>query len=150
VNVPYRQAAAIIARSEADGKFLIVKKPRVHHAWQFPQGGVEAGEDLKTAALREFAEELGTNRIEIVGDVRGTFQYDFPANAEFPDYVTEKWSYRGQQVHFFFARFIGTEADIRLQEEELAEYRFVAAPEVFQFFENPDYADLTTAIVKNV
>ncbi|BGP20988.1 hypothetical protein JCM10213_000184 [Rhodosporidiobolus nylandii] len=41
--------------------YLLLKKDRKEHAWQFPQGAVEANESLADAARRELLEECGPN-----------------------------------------------------------------------------------------
>lgn len=144
----YRQSGAVIAVRD-DGHVLLVRKPRRHHAWQFPQGGVESGEDFRTAAVREFHEEVGTDKVEIIGDERGCYRYDFPPNAEFPAYVVDRTAYRGQEVHLFLARFIGTDADIHLNLTELAEWRWVTVAELPTLVESPEYLALVTDILND-
>ena len=43
--------AAIMQRT--DGKILVAERADVQDAWQFPQGGVDPGEDLLAALYRE-------------------------------------------------------------------------------------------------
>lgn len=50
-------AVKVIIRSK-DGRILMVK-PIYKPTWQFPGGGVEAGEDPGEALVRELQEELG-------------------------------------------------------------------------------------------
>ena len=55
----YRANVGIIL---ADGRGRVFWARRIgQNAWQFPQGGVDAGENHVDAALRELAEECGTD-----------------------------------------------------------------------------------------
>ena len=133
VSKPFRKNASIIARE--NGKFLLVKKPRDHHAWQFPQGGVEAGESFEEAAQREFVEELGTQKIKILKEV-GVYSYEWAVGEKVSD---ELKNFRGQEVHLSLADFLGNNAEIRLNRSELAEWRWVDAAELEKLIESPEY-----------
>lgn len=52
-----------LARHPSRTLYLLAKKARKQHAWQFPQGGVEEGEkeSLVQAAKRELLEEFGSD-----------------------------------------------------------------------------------------
>ena len=78
-------------------------------AWQFPQGGVRPGEKAADAALRELAEETGTDRATIVDSMECWLTYDLPR-----DLRASMWGgrYRGQAQKWFLARFDGEDADI--------------------------------------
>jgi len=130
----FRKNVSIIARRGE--KFLLVRKPRTHHAWQFPQGGVETGESFLDAARREFLEEVGTSKIEIIDGEREIYFYDWPKNVELDPRLQE---FRGQEVHFFVAEFLANNAEILLDRNELAEWRWVAHNELAELVESPEY-----------
>ena len=48
------------------------------HNWQFAQGGVDKGEDLYPAALRELQEETGVVSVAYLGRTEDWITYDFP------------------------------------------------------------------------
>ncbi len=43
------------------GEVLVGERLGVPDSWQFPQGGIDEGEDPQSAALRELYEEVGIN-----------------------------------------------------------------------------------------
>lgn len=79
--------------------------------WQFPQGGVDEGEDLYTAARRELAEETGVVSTTLLGRTDGWLAYDFP-----PGHTGSKIAkgWKGQRQIWFALRFDGEESEIDL------------------------------------
>ena len=80
-----------------------------------PQGGIDAGEDPATAALRELKEEIGTDKAEIIAESADWYAYDLP-----PHLVGQVWrgKYRGQRQKWFVMRFSGQDSDIDLEAHE--------------------------------
>jgi putative (di)nucleoside polyphosphate hydrolase len=78
--------------------------------WQFPQGGVDAGEDLEAAARRELHEETGATSVTLLGRTDGWIAYDFPP--DMPKHRSRDW--RGQKQVWFAFRFEGDEAEFDL------------------------------------
>jgi putative (di)nucleoside polyphosphate hydrolase len=95
--------------------FVAQRIDQALEAWQMPQGGVEADETPRQAALRELEEEIGTNRAEIIGETEDWIPYDLPRKL-----ADKVWHgrFRGQTQKWFAMRFLGTDDDIDLATAE--------------------------------
>ncbi len=80
-------------------------------SWQFPQGGVDEGEDLEAAARRELHEETGVVSVAVLDRTEGWITYDFP-----PGFGGSKAArgFKGQRQVWFAMRFQGEDAEVDL------------------------------------
>jgi len=74
----FRHNVAIVIINEIGDVFFA--KRRKMDAWQFPQGGINAGESAEEAMYRELDEEVGLqkNDVELLGRSRGWLRYRLP------------------------------------------------------------------------
>ena len=79
--------------------------------WQFPQGGIDAGESELDAALRELKEETGVSSVRLLGRTPGWLGYEFP-----PEHQGSKAGkgWKGQKQAWFALGFTGEDAEIDL------------------------------------
>jgi putative (di)nucleoside polyphosphate hydrolase len=95
-------------------------------AWQMPQGGIDPGESVETAALRELEEETGVapHLVERLAVGDAWLVYDLP-----PDLAKRMWRgrYRGQAQKWVALRFLGTDDDVDLarHHREFSDWRWV-------------------------
>jgi putative (di)nucleoside polyphosphate hydrolase len=110
--------------------------------WQFPQGGVDEGEDYLTAARRELAEETGVTSADLIGEISDWVAYDFPEG-----YGGSKQArgWAGQKQKWFAFRFTGEEAEIDLEQHDEIEFdawrwgRLDEAPDLIVPFKRDAY-----------
>jgi putative (di)nucleoside polyphosphate hydrolase len=105
-------AGAIVFNSE--GKVLLGNRADLSgDNWQFPQGGIEAGETPECAAKRELFEETSVRSVNLIHCLNTPFYYEFPEEI--------KCNFRkrgifndGQKIYFSLFYFTGNNEEINL------------------------------------
>jgi putative (di)nucleoside polyphosphate hydrolase len=119
--------------------------------WQLPQGGIDEGEDPRQAVLRELAEEIGTDRAEVIGEHDEWLSYDLP-----PELlgIALKGRFRGQRQRWFALRFTGEDSDIRLDLDPHPEFdawrwaRLAELPDLAVAWKRPIYEVLVDSFAR--
>ncbi|WP_439576392.1 RNA pyrophosphohydrolase [Elioraea sp.] len=155
-SLPYRPNVGAVLFGP-DGRVLVCRRADLPNAegvpggWQLPQGGLDEGEDPRAAVLRELAEEIGTDRAEIIGEHPGWLIYDLPPGLLG---VALGGRYRGQRQKWFALRFLGTDADIRLDADPHPEFDawrwadLAELPALAVTFKRAIYAELARSFVR--
>ena len=115
-TLPYRDNVGAVLFNAA-GLVLVARRADLPNAegaaggWQLPQGGMDPGEDPAIAVLREMEEEIGTRNAEVIAEHPEWLRYDLPDHL-IGVALGGKW--RGQAQKWFALRFLGDDAEIRL------------------------------------
>lgn len=106
---PYRDNVGVVVFNSL-GKVLVGERIQYPGVFQFPQGGLDAGEDPETGARRELEEETSL-RMEAppAGEIEEWLTYEFPE--DIPAHLKK---YRGQRQKWFFFFWDGDPSTLRL------------------------------------
>ncbi|MCF6310585.1 MAG: RNA pyrophosphohydrolase [Sulfurimonas sp.] len=120
--------AMIIVSSNYPEKkeIFLAQRNDLSNVWQFPQGGIDKGEEVKEALFRELEEEIGTDKVEVLAEYPEWISYDFP-----PKIAKKMKPFIGQKQKYFLLK-LKKNAKINLETEhpEFNDYKFVGVDEV--------------------
>lgn len=127
----YRKCAVIVLMK--DDLAFAGERLDIKDAWQFPQGGVDKGENYVQAAVRELYEETGVLNAKFIKATSKIYKYKFPKSVQ--ETILYKYgdlSYCGQQQAFCLFQFTGldTEIDLRHQDREFRSWRWMPVKDV--------------------
>ena len=123
-TLPYRPCVGVMLVN-ADGQVFVGQRIDGSSSegdfWQMPQGGIDPGEDVREAGLRELHEETGVaeDKVVVLAQTREEHLYDLPE-----ELIGKLWKgkYRGQRQHWLLMRFTGEDADVRLDAHGTPEF----------------------------
>ena len=103
-------------------RFLLLKHQKGH--WGFPKGHPQENEIFIETAIREFNEETGIEKAKI------KFLKDFKENIFESDYTfKDKGQIIEKKVIFYLGFLESKDLEIKVQEKEIAEYKWVNSQE---------------------
>ena len=113
-TLPYRPCAGVMLVNYEGKVFVGQRLDTRVEAWQMPQGGIDEGEDPRTAAIREIGEETGIaeEHLQFLAQAKEELFYDLP-----DELVGKIWKgrYRGQRQIWFLVRFTGTDENVNIE-----------------------------------
>lgn len=132
-------AMIIVSNNYPEKKeIFIAQRNDLTDIWQFPQGGIDEGEEVKDALFREMEEEIGTKSADIIAEYPEWISYDFP-----PKILKKMKPYKGQNQKYFLMKFAkDAKIDIATKHPEFSDYKFVSVEEVLNLtahFKKPVY-----------
>lgn len=119
----YRPNVALLLL-DSDNRVLICERLKIPDSWQFPQGGVDAGESMREALEREVREEIGLppSAYEVCGS-RDGYRYLYPLAVK----KKKKGNYDGQEQTYFLCRLKEGAPPINIDQEprEFRKFRWI-------------------------
>lgn len=130
-KLPYRRNVGIMLVNADNLVFVAQRIDNPGPALQMPQGGIDKGEDPRTAALRELEEETGVRAdlVTVVAETEEWITYDLPT-----ELLHKLWGgkYRGQEQKWFLLRFHGSDSEINIETDhpEFSEWHWLPLEDV--------------------
>lgn len=114
----HKKSCGIIPVHKVEGENLFLIVQQTNDSFSFPKGEQEKGESDLQTALREFSEETGIHKIDIVEDFKVVEEYIV---------VRDEGKSYGKEVHYFLG-FVENNVVVP-QESEIQSYKWATFEE---------------------
>ena len=123
-NLPLRSGVGVVVLNQKNQIFVAKRIDNPKNFWQMPQGGVDEGESLYNAALRELKEETSIKTVSLIKEIQGSLTYHLPNHLLG---IIWKGKYKGQKQKWFIVKFNGleNEIDIKTKKPEFLEWKWI-------------------------
>ncbi len=106
-------------------EIFLAQRNDLSDVWQFPQGGIDEGEEVYEALFRELEEEIGTDKVDVIAEYPEWISYDFP-----PKIAKNMKPYSGQKQKYFLVKLKkSAKINIQTKHPEFSDYKFVGVDE---------------------
>jgi putative (di)nucleoside polyphosphate hydrolase len=122
---------------------LLVHKQRRNDTWQLPQGGVEEGESLSEAALRELEEEAGLRLPSVQHVSEQEYCYDFP-----PSFLRRHHPVNDGQILSFVVLEAPNDVVVTVDNDEIDAYLWVRPDELPVYLPREAYLTVVQSVLK--
>ena len=126
-RLPYRPCVGVMLVNARGEVFVGQRIDNPGPAWQMPQGGIDPGESVETAALRELGEETGIapDLVHVEAESPDWVTYELPH-----ELVPKIWGgrFRGQKQKWVLMRFLGSDDQVNIATDhpEFSAWRWIA------------------------
>lgn len=121
------------------GNFLLVQMISYGDGdWRFPGGGVNYGEGLEIALLRELEEELGSTNFKILKRSPIVNKYDWPDSVIISRLKKNGKTWKGQEQSQFLVKFTGQKKELNPNPSEIRRIKWVKRDQLKNYFNFSD------------
>lgn len=128
VIINNKKEILIFQRKKQQPKVDIIgslEKDKYENYWQLPQGGIENGEDVISAAKREVLEETGLKNLEFIKLSQKTNSYIWN-NALRKFRFNTKYAHKGQIQNVVYFKLSSDQINFKPEDSELINYKWVS------------------------
>lgn len=111
MNETFRKNVGIVVFNRNKKVLMCARADKAGSEWQFPQGGIDEGEDIVKAAHRELQEETGITSVRLAGKIDESIRYRFPSEIR-NKFRKNGYRIAGQEQYWVLFYFYGDDGEI--------------------------------------